>query len=481
MSAKMGRNDACFCGSGKKYKKCCLHKEEGAVTNVGEYQLAELGKEVFYTHLLPYFTVLFSKEAIKVMCSNFIPSSVPKGLNVEDFFSNFFLMWILYSWIPSSDMESKILESGKPIALQYLERLPERVNAYQIKFIEKACNTHYSFYLVMEIIAEQVLVVKDILLGDHYKIKDKRATQLFNKSDIIFCQILTLNGQSIFLGISPIAVHPYFYNQIMLLDKKYREESPGKKLTGKLLKEKFESDMIEWLFEVIALQCNPYLDELKNPDGELLALCEAHYQLKVSAEEAIGSLCSLASLKEPSLILKQAEKNESGEVIYVEFPWINEENKLNERKSNAVLGTIIVNKNHLILRTNSEERNKKGIDLLKQHLNEGICFQKTTVESVESMGEKVNGPFRASAEKERNDFLALPLETQQQIKTERWQNWFDVPIPILNNETPRQAAKTQKGRELLEVLFLHYESLYKDKKNLFESDVAYLKEELELV
>ena len=26
--SKLGRNDLCGCGSGKKYKKCCLPKEE---------------------------------------------------------------------------------------------------------------------------------------------------------------------------------------------------------------------------------------------------------------------------------------------------------------------------------------------------------------------------------------------------------------------------------------------------------------------
>jgi uncharacterized protein YecA (UPF0149 family) len=25
---KLGRNEPCFCGSGQKYKKCCLVKEE---------------------------------------------------------------------------------------------------------------------------------------------------------------------------------------------------------------------------------------------------------------------------------------------------------------------------------------------------------------------------------------------------------------------------------------------------------------------
>ena len=32
MSAQPGRNDLCPCGSGAKYKKCCLEKDEAART-----------------------------------------------------------------------------------------------------------------------------------------------------------------------------------------------------------------------------------------------------------------------------------------------------------------------------------------------------------------------------------------------------------------------------------------------------------------
>jgi tetratricopeptide (TPR) repeat protein len=33
MAAKIGRNEACPCGSGKKYKRCCLDKDEEAARN----------------------------------------------------------------------------------------------------------------------------------------------------------------------------------------------------------------------------------------------------------------------------------------------------------------------------------------------------------------------------------------------------------------------------------------------------------------
>ena len=37
MSKALGRNDPCTCGSGKKYKHCCLIEEIGIDTRVGGY------------------------------------------------------------------------------------------------------------------------------------------------------------------------------------------------------------------------------------------------------------------------------------------------------------------------------------------------------------------------------------------------------------------------------------------------------------
>jgi hypothetical protein len=39
--ANLGRNDPCHCGSGKKYKKCCMSKDESAERKVLEEQWAK--------------------------------------------------------------------------------------------------------------------------------------------------------------------------------------------------------------------------------------------------------------------------------------------------------------------------------------------------------------------------------------------------------------------------------------------------------
>ena len=43
MEANLGRNDPCHCGSGKKYKQCCLGKDEEAARAARAKAAAEAG------------------------------------------------------------------------------------------------------------------------------------------------------------------------------------------------------------------------------------------------------------------------------------------------------------------------------------------------------------------------------------------------------------------------------------------------------
>ena len=47
--AKPGRNDPCPCGSGNKYKKCCLAKDEAA--SLAQLGSAKIGEELTVPHL----------------------------------------------------------------------------------------------------------------------------------------------------------------------------------------------------------------------------------------------------------------------------------------------------------------------------------------------------------------------------------------------------------------------------------------------
>ena len=54
----------------------------------------------------------------------------------------------------------------------------------------------------------------------------------------------------------------------------------------------------------------------------------------------------------------------------------------------------------------------------------------------------------------------MPPELREKLEEsvrQYWIAWMDLPVPALNNLTPREATKTEEGRDLLESLLLYYE------------------------
>jgi len=61
-----------------------------------------------------------------------------------------------------------------------------------------------------------------------------------------------------------------------------------------------------------------------------------------------------------------------------------------------------------------------------------------------------------------------------------WETWLDSKIPALKNKTPRQAAKTEEGRERLEALLLDFEGRNEEIDDPLRPDVKALRKELNL-
>ena len=88
MSYKIGRNDLCSCGSGKKYKKYCMTEEEFSTTNVTTIdfkwnQLRQLEGAIIDQHLLPYVTQKLPNNVIECALEDCFPEDLPETLDVR--------------------------------------------------------------------------------------------------------------------------------------------------------------------------------------------------------------------------------------------------------------------------------------------------------------------------------------------------------------------------------------------------------------
>ncbi|MDD5627618.1 MAG: SEC-C metal-binding domain-containing protein [Elusimicrobia bacterium] len=83
--ARIGRNDPCHCGSGKKYKKCCAAKDEAAEREAMEKKWAEaVEKKKHEDHLAAQQKQTDASAAPRAPRASMVPrGGPPKNLPVS--------------------------------------------------------------------------------------------------------------------------------------------------------------------------------------------------------------------------------------------------------------------------------------------------------------------------------------------------------------------------------------------------------------
>lgn len=485
MVGKIGRNDECPCGSGKKYKKCCAAtSSETNILDLAWKTLRQTEGRIVDHHLMPYVMKTLPAPVLKTAIEDFLPEELPDAIEGEHFFKQFIIPWVLFDWLPEEDDDfgEVNFDVTQTIAINYLKTHQSKLNSAEKRFIESMNNTHYSFYSILEVEFEQSIVVKDILLGTTHLIKERQGTHFLKRGDIVFSRILTIDNQSIFVGMAPIVIPAKFQTTLIDFREWLIEEYDDNPLTPEALKSELDLELFDYFFEAIEYLHNPR-PTLVNTDGDLILFSKSHFKLDLGIEETLTCLLPLTLLKKPDRVLESAKRNKLGKITSLELPWLIKGNKKYPDWENTIMGHVTISEKKLILETNSEKRTQKGKKLLIKYLGDKIHFQQTLMETPEQKMKSL--PDTQPQEKTATTPYDIP-EVQEQLKLmakKHWDAWFDSPIPALNDKSPRQAAKTKDGRERLEALLLHYErndAQMDEKIHYFKADINFIKSELNL-
>lgn len=489
MNEKTGRNDPCPCGSGKKYKKCCLSIEDKQSRGFPEIAdkdwlaLRRLEGVVFDQHLLPFATQELPQEVIKYALADCFPEDLPESFDERAFFDQFFLPWFLFNWLPYDDFGLTQFVPEISLAANYLTLYGDQLNAREKRFIQAMNQTYYSFYAVLEVKLNESLLVKDILLGTTHTLKERQGTHQLKRGDIVFSRILTLEDQSIFVGMAPLIVPADYHTNLLDFKRWLIEENENNPLTTESLREEFEFDLHQHFFEVITAAYNRPPPTLVNTDGDLFQFTTSSFKLTLSPEEALQRLLPLTLEKDAEPFLEEAQRTKTGKIKQIELPWLKKGNKQHKHWDNTVMGHLKIKPGKLILETNSEKRAQKGKKLLSKYLEHAITFEKTVIESPEKKMNSLPDSTKQTSISRNEDLMYQP-QVQEELREfvkAHWENWFEQTIPVLDHQTPRQAAKTPEGRERLEALLLQFERHDLERGNHpLKVDIDYLKSELGL-
>ena len=486
VTSKIGRNGPCSCGSGLTYKKCCANKQSSNVT-VLDFAWNSLRKtegSVIDKHLLPYITRELPSVAMQVAHEDFCLEDFPEEMDLNLLCENFFIPWLLFDWIPYDDFGIDQFDPDTTIAQNYVMKHENKLNSVERKFIEAMNATYYSFYNILDVEFEKHLVIKDIMLGTTHTIKERLGTHSLKRGGVIFSRILTLDNQSIFVGMAPFGLPSRYSIDLINFRKCLTEENNNNALNARSLRDEFATALHDYYFDVVVSSFNMPFPTLLNTDGEPFQISKTYLELSISPEEVLGKILPLTLSEDIDEFLNDAKRDKSGAIQQLELPWLKKGNKKHKNWDNTVMGQIIIKEGTLILEANSDKRTERGKKLLSKYLGDKIKFKITITESTEKKLQSLREEESEIDDSMDSELLKQP-EVQEYIKSlgeAHWENWFDEHLPALDNKTPRECAKTDAGREILEALLLQFEhhNLEKESQDPFTPDIDYLKKELGL-
>lgn len=422
MIMKTGRNDPCPCGSGKKYKKCCL---ANTFVQIGR---EETVRKRLVDNLLAFYNKHYRdtiEEAHVMFWDDFDPRVHLEGHALDIAYQNFF-EWICFDFIIDPDENKTLIEL-------YMEQ-NRKLTPDEHIVLTKMKTSCISLYEVQEVFPEKGLLLKDLLMGGEHDVKEKSATRGLNRWDIFATRLLLIDGQYIMSG----SVFPYsiMFKQRILDDiaEEYRDyiaEFPDGTMDT-FLKESGDIFNFHWYSPI---QNPPALPRLHTTTGEPVVMSKAMFEIRDNDAIAIAM---------PKI--KGFEPHESG------YTWYD---KRKPDGSATILGTVKIENKRLVLESNSKKRLERGKKLIVKALGNAVVHKldafQDPMEAIKALEDK---PTRHENE--------LPMEIQQQLYTQymqkHYEGWFQDRIPMLDDHTPLEAIKTQQGKEKVIELLKLYEN-----------------------
>jgi hypothetical protein len=450
----IGRNDPCSCGSGEKYKKCCLRKSEPSADELFRDRLYREREELI-TVLLKHAVATYGQNAIEAAWDEFHQWDNEDGFDPRSPEIQLFMPWFFYDWTPDLPDED-LLETAPnmPPAQSLTETKNSRLPPLQREYIQLCTKTGFSFHEILEAWPGKGFKTIDVLTDTVDEIVEKQGSIGARPGYLLFGKTVTIQGLTTLEATSSIMIAPIFKIQVLDLRKHLHKQNPI--ITRNTLWE-YDSE-IQGLYQTIYdTVMNPQIPALHNTDGDALVPHKLTYELLVSPDDALNGLADLNCNELRDQIREQGDFD-GGELRRITFSWSKKGNQKHAGMDNTILGQIEIDGPKMVVNVNSAERAEEFEGLLKTRLNGKYKAKPRVIESIEH-GLQNKTPSSVASRPEHDELMKHPeiqAKIAQMMKA-HWDDWINQPVPALDGQTPIEAKKTNLGREKLNALLTQFE------------------------
>lgn len=457
VSTNIGRNDPCPCGSGKKYKRCCLVQQSASYTFWAQQRNAS---EELTRDMLRFAERKFSDQ-IQVAWRDFNMTDLPVPFEKHSRDYDLFISYFLFYWDPQRARTGKGASRRVGIVTRWYElEKAGKLSDMELLLLEQATTQPLSFFEVLWSEAGERIGLRDILIGMETEVVERSASRTLQKGDIVYGQIWNLQTISILGCMALICIPPSWKGEVIGLRKKLRAK------IAKLNRELAAEDLVRYA-DAIRLTYLTIRDglnrrpQLANTDGDPLVFHSLKFRIE-STEKAFEVLAPLALGQSKEELLDEAEFGKDGKLHSVVLDWRKKGNAKIPSWDNTILGNIKISGRTLVAEVNSENRAKRLRAEIEKRLGASATHQSTTTQTPDEM--LAQTPKRINAQAKKDDEFVEHLlrdpEARSRIQEmiqKQVEDWVHQKIPALGGRTPLQAVGDPDGREIVESLLLDWE------------------------
>jgi len=453
---KVGRNQPCPCGSGKKYKKCCRIKEKMSSDLL--YRRLGAAHDRLVRRLMRYGLKALGESALEFALDEFMVWP-DEGISDDDLAVHqpLFYPWFLFNWEYEADPDHPQLDGPEDttIAELYAARNENRLNHLEAQIIEATARQPYSFYEIQETLRGKGYLLKDILRGTLSDVIEKKGSENAHRGDILFGRVIQIDSIAMLIGCGTVLIPPKLKPELIRFRQWLLEFNDP--ITSRTLYD-YDVEIRELYFDIFYSLMRP--PELQNTDGDPLSFHMIHYEID-SPEFAFGRLKTLSAINSEVELRAAAELDESGRIIRVEIPWSRKGHNKKTALDNTLLGQLAIDGHRVKVEVNSARRAETIRKEIETRLRKHARYLTTEIQSPDAMLKAVRDREDGISGQDpgQDELIQIPEVREQIEKTlfAHWENWIDEKIPALGHITPRQAVMNPDGRESVEALLLDAE------------------------
>jgi len=269
---KTNRNNPCRCGSGKKYKKCCLLADEAVNLRYRRWERVEsdlIPKLIDFT-----FEDLGSEFFADAWKDFFGEDDLADEFDPEDPMTMVFLPWLFFSrrldFKPKGSADFFVTTIAELFLHQKRPALTPEEETLVLNFRHCA----YSLCEVVEANPGVGMTQFDLLRRVKYDVTEVDASRRVKPGEIIFCAPTELDGLKLNIGMGPYALPPNAKQEILELRKWIVDLLEREDLTADDLQE-FAEDVrglyLDLLSEMVEAMWDASAPHLPSPGSVLKA------------------------------------------------------------------------------------------------------------------------------------------------------------------------------------------------------------------